>query len=471
MSSSNANAARRQPPAGDDRSAGPACPPHDAHVLLASSGGRDSLGALVQLARWRDDGRFARLSVVHVDHGLHPDAPDWAEIAREQARLHDCPFELHRVAVKRATVGAGRGSTEAAAREARYRALDEVLRDAAVEEPSHPPVLVTAHHAEDQAETILLALMRGSGGQGLSGMSAWRPRGAFAHWRPFLETPRAELEAAARASGLDWVDDPANDDPGFARNHLRHHVLPALRAYWPDAVARMRTSAQRLAMEQGLLSELAEMDADQSLDGPTLDWRRAAALPPHRQCNLLRQWLARLGCLPPPPERLGEWLAQLRRAAADRQPLLEWPGGQLRRYRDRIHWLRVLPEPTPSLDWPADRDCLPVDGGRELCRRAVAEGVDDRLVLAAGGEGWRLRPVGGSERLRPAEGRPSLPVKQWFQDRGIPPWERPAAIGVEVDGRLAAVLAGEHWLVDAGFHPAPGEPAWTLVERRSGQPG
>lgn len=465
MNSPNANAARRNRPAGDDWLALPAFPPPGSHVLLASSGGRDSLGALARLSQWRDQGRFARLSVVHVDHGLHPDAPDWGEIARQQAQAHGCPFKVCRIAVKRASAGAGRGSTEAAAREARYRALDDALVESASSDPDHPPVLVTAHHADDQAETILLALMRGSGGQGLSGMSAWRPRGVFAHWRPFLETPRDELEAAARDSGLGWVDDPANDDPGFARNHLRHHVLPELRAFWPDAVGRMRTSAQRLGMEQRLLGELAEMDADQSLDGPTLDWGKAAALPPHRQCNLLRQWLARLGCLPPPPERLGEWLTQLRTAAADRQPLLEWPGGQLRRYRDRIHWLAVLPEPTRPVDWPADQYCLPLQGGREICRRSTRAGSGAGAALRQSIDQWRLRPVGGSERLRPAEARPSLPLKQWFQDQGIPPWERPAAIGVEIGGQLAAVLAGEHWLVDTAFQPQADEPAWLLTEK------
>ncbi|KTG17566.1 MULTISPECIES: tRNA lysidine(34) synthetase TilS [unclassified Guyparkeria] len=433
-------------------------------MLLASSGGRDSLGALALLSQWRDQGHIARLSVVHVDHGIHPESADWAEIARQQAAAHQCPFQTRRVTVRRAGVGAGRGSTEAAAREARYQALEAALTDAAAADSDHSPVLVTAHHAEDQAETVLLALMRASGGQGLSGMRAWRPRGPWAHWRPFLETPRGQLEATARQTGLGWVDDPANDDPGFARNHLRHHVVPDLQGFWPDAVGRIRTSAQRLSMEQQLLGQLAEMDAGQSLDRPVLDWREAMDLEPLRQCNLLRQWLARLGCLPPPPERLSEWLTQLRTAGADRQPLLEWPGGQLRRYRDRIHWLRSLPEPTRPVDWPGDRDCVALDGGGEFCRRRERATPAATGLLLDSVDEWRLRPVGGSERLRPAEGRPSVPLKQWFQDQAIPPWERPAAIGLEIGGALAAVVAGDAWLVDVTFQPQPDEPAWRLIQ-------
>ncbi|HER20112.1 MAG TPA: tRNA lysidine(34) synthetase TilS, partial [Chromatiales bacterium] len=404
MNSPNAESDRE--PSGPDGSGLPATAPTRFHLLLASSGGRDSLGALARLAAWREQGRVARLSVVHVDHGIHPDSAAWGEVARQQADAHGCSFEVRRVTVRPLRGGAGRGSIEAAAREARYRALDEALAEAAEADLAHPPVLVTAHHAEDQAETVLLALMRASGGQGLSGMQAWRDRNGRPHWRPFLETPRRELEAVARATGLGWVDDPANDEPGFARNHLRQQVLPGLQAFWPDAVGRIRTSAQRLSMEQQLLAELAEMDATQSLDRPTLDWRPASGLAPLRQCNLLRQWLSRLGCLPPPPERLNEWLAQVRSAAADRQPLLEWPGGQLRRYRERIHWLAELPEPTQAMPWPDGQDCVERAGGIDLCRRRVradAQTATRRLITSGD---WWLRPVGGSERLRPAAGRP-----------------------------------------------------------------
>ncbi|MFA7521621.1 MAG: tRNA lysidine(34) synthetase TilS [Halothiobacillaceae bacterium] len=451
-----------------DWAALPAVPPLDSHLLLASSGGPDSLGALSLLAHWHQQEHFARLSVVHVHHGLHPDASAWTELARQQAEAHGCSFDARRVTVRRASGGAGRGSTEAAARVARYAALDAALAEAAAADPDHPPVLITAHHAEDQAETMLLALMRGSGGRGLAGMRVWRPRGAAWHWRPFIEMPRESLRSAARATGLGWVDDPANDDPGFARNHLRHHVLPKLQDFWPDTVSRIRASTQRLAMEQGLLGELAEIDADQPLDGPTLDWRAASSLSPHRQSNLLRQWLGRLGCLPPPPERLDEWLAQLHTAAADRQPLLEWPGGQLRRYRERIYWLRQLPEPTRQLDWPEEQDCLRLDDGRKLCRHLLLGGEHEAGLLRQSAEEWRLRPVGGRERLTPDERRPSLSLRQWFQERGIPPWERPAVVGLEIGGELAAVLAGEERLVDIAFQPAGTEPAWSLTWHKPG---
>ncbi len=444
----------------------PSGPSADSHVLLASSGGRDSLGALVCLKRWLDEGRFARLSVVHVDHGLHPDSLDWARQAVEQAEALGVPARTLRVSVARKRDGKGRGSLEAGAREARYRALDAALREVATADPGHPPVLVTAHHAEDQAETVLLSLMRGSGSRGLSAMSFWRRRRDGFHWRPFLDWPRERLGRLAVESGLAWVDDPSNDDPGFARNFLRHRILPELRRYWPDAVARIDASAGRLAEEQRLLGELAGEDAGQPIDRPELDWQPLARLSSRRQLNVLRQWLAALGVLPPPAGRLAEWLAQVRTAAGDRQPCLDWPGGQLRRWGQRLHWLESPPSRTDERDWPPGEDCLELAGGRRLCRAPAGEG---RPAILGVGEStacpWRARAVSGRDRIREAPGRPSRRLKNRFQEARVPPWERTAAVGIEIDGQLAAVHVAGGWWVDAAFRPGPGRTGWWLDMR------
>ncbi|MFP4639871.1 MAG: tRNA lysidine(34) synthetase TilS [Guyparkeria sp.] len=447
-------------------------PSPDSHVLLASSGGRDSLGALVCLKRWHAEGRFARLSVVHVDHGLHPDSPDWARQAREQAEALGVPVGVRRVEVARGRSGKGRGSLEAAARQARYAALDAALDAAREEWPDHPPVLVTAHHAEDQAETVLLALMRGSGGRGLAGMSPWRPRGLSFHWRPFLDWPRERLGALAAEAGPAWVDDPSNDDPGFARNFLRHRVLPELHRFWPDAVGRIDRSAARLADEQVLLGELAAEDAGQSLQQPTLDWPLLAHLSSHRQLNVLRQWLAAQGVLPPPASRLAEWLAQLRAAAADRQPCLDWPGGQLRRWGHRLYWLESIPAPVPDRRWPPGEDCLELEDVR-LCRRPAGAGEPATLGHeASAGTPWRVRPVSNSDRIREAPAQPTRRLKNRFQEAGIPPWERAAAVGIEIGGRLAAVHVAGRWWVEADFRPSDPQSGWSLdLIRPGGRPG
>ncbi|WP_372592165.1 tRNA lysidine(34) synthetase TilS [Guyparkeria sp.] len=441
-------------------------PSPDSHVLLASSGGRDSLGALVCLKRWLAEGHFARLSVIHVDHGLHAASADWAYRARGQAEALGVPVQVRRVEVARGRKGKGRGSLEAAARRARYAALDAALQAAAEQSPAHPPVLVTAHHAEDQAETVLLALMRGSGGRGLAGMSPWRPRGSFAHWRPFLDWPRERLEALAAESGLSWIDDPSNDDPGFARNFLRHRILPELQRFWPDAVSRIDASAARLAEEQLLLREMAEEDAGQPLDRPTLDWPPLADRSPRRQLNVVRQWLAAQGALPPPASRLAEWLEQVRHAADDRQPRLDWPGGQLRRWGQRLYRLESVPASVSDQPWPASEKCLDLGGGRRLCREPAD--ADQPAILgdmASEGLVWRVRPVSNRDRIRETSERPSRRLKNRFQEAGIPPWERAAAAGIEIDGRLAAVHVAGQWWVDVAFRPREACSGWWLDVR------
>ncbi|MGM0516800.1 MAG: tRNA lysidine(34) synthetase TilS [Pseudomonadota bacterium] len=443
----------------------PGPPPH-AHVVLAASGGRDSLGAMLALSRWHAEGRFARLSVFHVDHGLHPDSSDWTRRTHAQAEVLGVPARSLRVAVERGRQGKGRGSLEAAAREARYRALDAALGDALAVDPDHPPVLVTAHHAGDQAETVLLALMRGSGGRGLSGMAAWRRRGRFFHWRPFLDWPRERLEALAVESGLPWVDDPSNDDPGMARNFLRHRVLPALRDYWPDAVARIGASSEYLVDEQRLLAELACEDAGTSLDRTALEIEPLTPLSFRRRLNVVRQWLSALGCLPPPAERLAEWLGQVTSAARDRQPRLDWPGGQLRRWGGKLWWLAIEPAPPDSVDWPPAAEEVDFGAGRLARRRP---GAATPAVLGGRADppiGWRVRPVSGRERLRDAAGAPSRELRKRFQEAGIPPWERAAAVGIEIDGRLAAVYVAGQWWVEADFCPAEAGVGWSLDVRR-----
>jgi len=452
---------------GAERAAGP---PPGAHVLLAASGGRDSLGALFALSRWQAEGRFTRLSVVHVDHGLHPDSSRWSRQVRAQAEALAVPVTVVPVTVARRRQGKGRGSLEAAAREARYAALESALADAAAADPDHPPVLVTAHHAEDQAETVLLALMRGSGSRGLSGMAEWRTRGTFFHWRPFLDWPRERLETLAADSPVPWVDDPSNDDPGFARNFLRHRVLPELREHWPDAVGRILASAGRLADEQALLGEMAQEDAGMPLDGTVLELGPLEALSAPRRLNVLRQWLAALGCLPPPADRLAEWMAQVVSAADDRQPRLDWPGGQLRRWGGRVWWLAREPLPPAVVDWPADAEQLDA-GTVRLCRRRA--GAETPAVI--GGQArpdasWRVRPVRGRDRLRETLGAPSRELGKRFQEAGIPPWERAAAIGIEIGGQLAAVHVAGQWWLQADFRPVGAQSGWALDVKRVRDP-
>ena len=395
----------------------------DAGLVVGYSGGLDSTVLLHALAHQG----FPRLQVVHVHHGLQSLADDWVRHAEQFCASLDLPLSIEHVAVR----SEGQG-IEAAAREARYAAFAGHM---------HPgDLLVLAHHQDDQAETVLLNLLRGSGPAGLAAM---RPLSAFATgylWRPLLDVPRAELLAYAQAHQLNWIEDPHNRDPAFARSALREQVMPLLRARWPAASRLMARAAELQAESAELqhevaLSDLAQVDErDQGLSIPAL-----LALSPSRRRNLLRAWVGMCGLAMPYLDTLIRVDTEVLGARMDANPLLCWPGGEFRRYRDRLF---VMPRLAPVAgDF---RVALTVPGEIFLppaCGRLVATGAwpqSEALSLRLVHEGDRFRPP-GSPRARS--------LKTLFQSRSIPTWVRPRAPVLE-GTRGLLWIGGLGWSAD-----------------------
>src|SRR5690606_38380138 len=228
---------------------------HPRRVWVAYSGGLDSTVLLHALAA-RRDALPAPLHAVHVNHNLHPDSARWARDCQAVCDALDVPMESFAV-----TVGNGRGvSVEAAARDARYDVFRDLLED--------DELLLTAQHQDDQLETFLLQAFRGAGPHGLAAMPRQAPFGRGRLCRPLLDFSRAELEAWARARGLEWLDDPSNAEARFARNFLRLEILPALRQRWPQLAATVSRSARHCAEAAWLLDEMAALDlAETGVEG------------------------------------------------------------------------------------------------------------------------------------------------------------------------------------------------------------
>ncbi|MFI4914842.1 MAG: tRNA lysidine(34) synthetase TilS, partial [Steroidobacterales bacterium] len=262
-------------------------------LCLGLSGGLDSTVLLSALAPLRARERF-HLRALHVNHGLHVNAAQWAQRAAAQARRLRVRFELLPVEV-RPLRGA---SLEALAREARYAALRARL--------SPGEVLLTAHHLDDQLETLLLALLRGSGLKGLACMPQLAPFGPGLHARPLLPIARAQLEAYAHAQGLSWSEDESNADERFDRNYLRRRVIPAIRLRWPAAAAGANRSASLLAEAQRLLEQAAQPMLAQAIDGAALRVPVLRRLQVPQRRLLLRTWLTRRGLPLPDQRRLQE---------------------------------------------------------------------------------------------------------------------------------------------------------------------
>ncbi len=211
--------------------------------------------------------------------------------------------------------------------------------------------LLTAHHAQDQAETLMLQLLRGAGLKGLSAMPLCRPFAGGWHLRPMLEVAQRELGEFREAHGIDAAEDPMNHDPRFDRSYLRDSVWPLIEGRWPGAASALARSSRHIADAQGLLDRAAAAAVERLRDGEALSVPGLRALPELEQVNTLRYWLTTAGILLPPASRLSEALRQMLTAHSDHLPVVEWGGFALRRYRDRLF---VTPAHVPAIGAPLE---------------------------------------------------------------------------------------------------------------------
>lgn len=402
--------------------------PDTSRYWVAYSGGLDSsvlLHALAQLG-----GRLSvPLSVVHVNHGLSPHSGEWTVQCRQQCEVLGLSLCELKVAVERH----GRG-IEAAARQARYAALARVVGEG--------EMLLTAHHQDDQAETLLLQLLRGGGVRGLAAMPASRRFAAGWLGRPLLGYSRASLQGYAESQGLRWVEDPSNFDTSLSRNYLRHALLPQLEERYGGIKAILARSAGHFAESATLLDELADQDllTVAGGEGASLSIPSLQLLSAGRQRNLLRYWLRRRGLTVPDSRNLQRILDEVLSAAADGVPQVRWPGAEVRRYRDQLHALPPLP-PLPGqmapLPWEGEGQMsLPAGQGVLHIKRCNERGMAEawlgtqRVTI-----GWRR----GGEALSLPGRAGHHQLKKLFQEAGVPPWERERRPLIYIDGALAQV--------------------------------
>ncbi len=415
-----------------------------ARVTVAFSGGVDSTVLLAALARLP---LRAPLRAVHVDHGLHADSASWhAHCAAVAAEL-GVAFLGVRVTVPR---DSGLG-LEAAAREARYAALERLM---AVGE-----VLFTAHHGDDQLETLLLRLMRGTGVRGLRGVLEHVPFGPGRLARPLLGLTRAEIAALAHAWGLRWLEDPANDDPRHDRSSLRRDVLPALVARWPAAARSAQRLAEQMTDAEAILDAVAERDAEPIASASRIPRAVLAALEPARQRNLLRHLLRRVQLGIPSALKAEELRCALLDARPGAQTRILWPGGEGRVFRAHLYLMRALPSASP-VDYRARLDRVDGWSGPEGELRFEPAATGDGLPESWLDAGLELRFRGGGEDFRPLDRPHSHPLKRWFHDAAIVPWMRSRIPLLYRGDRLVAVA--DLWLGHDVLSVSSLEPRWRV---------
>lgn len=429
-----------------------------AKLVLGLSGGVDSVVLLEVLRRLAGPLGF-QLSCIHVNHGISPDARRWAAFCARRCRRHAIALALHEVdlAPYRAE------GLEAAARRARY---------AVYASQDNADFIVLAQHLDDQAETLLLQLLRGAGVRGGAAMPLLREQdaggkgkraGAPAILRPMLAVSRKEIEAYARANKLQWVEDESNADTSRDRNFLRHRVLPVIAQAFPAYRVTLARAARHLAEASLILDEQAQADAELAVAGNKLVLARLRRIGVARARNLVRWLLLQQGIAAPETERLGEGLRQLLHARDDASVHVVLGACELRRYDGCAYLLRLLPEAPAKLcrDWDGKRVWpLPQLGGILHFARRAGAGLDCARVGALG-LNIRLRQGGEKLRLRPGGSTRSL--KNLLQEARVPPWERERLPLIYCADTLVAVPGLG---VASGWQAGAGIAGWTITWRR-----
>jgi tRNA(Ile)-lysidine synthase len=410
-----------------DTEALPLPPRPDAPILVGFSGGMDSTVLLHALAA--DPAVRARgLRAIHVDHALHVRSLEWSEHC-----IRECAALGVELAVARLRIVDDGCGPEAAARAARLAAFAQALQPG--------EWLALAHHRDDQAETVLLRLLRASGGGGLAAMRATRPFAEGTLWRPLLELPRARLHEYAQAHGLRWIEDPSNAQAVFDRNYLRLEVLPALERRWPQAAEGLARSAALLGEDAGLLAQetARRLALLQRLDPRWLDRAALGRESAPWRARLLRAWVDSLGLPPLPARILATIESDLLPARADAEACVEWSGAILRAWRDGLHCdvaRAGLPEAW-TCTWDGRGELALPTGDRLECLETT--GGDPAPTLATIAP-LRLSARVGGERLVLPGRTHSHAVKKLLHALEVPPWERARLPLVHAaDGEVLAV--------------------------------
>lgn len=395
-------------------------------LLVAYSGGADSVVLLHALHQLQKKIAF-HLTAMHVHHGLSPHADDWARFCEAQCADLSVPIETVHVQVD----GEGGIGVEAAARHARYKALDAAPAD----------FICLGHHQDDQAETFLLQLSRGAGVKGLAGMGQVDVRRRL--FRPFLNVPRADLLAYAEQHQLRWINDESNEDLQFDRNFMRHELMPVFRKKNISITKTLARSATHMAEASTMLDELAQLDAALVVDAKqqygVVNIDALHMLSNARQANLIRWWLARNDISMPSAALLQQVLRQLKSTKSDAAIKIKVNDAlYVMRYKGCAYLVQHLEKlPPVNLLWQNEEVVVLPNASRLFFTKIKGKGI----AYQRGGTNIKLRIKNreGGERFKPELGRPRRSLKTIMQLCEMPPWQREQLPLIFMDETLVIV--------------------------------
>ena len=378
------------------------------HLLLAFSGGLDSC-VLLHLLTNAKLILGVEFSAMHVHHGLSPNADEWVNFCVQQCEHLKVPLQIVHVQVeKNPNLG-----IEATARGLRY----EALFNAAVAETS-PDFIVTAHHEDDQAETLILQLMRGAGVKGLASMASIDPLRRLL--RPLLGITRQQLYDYAKLNAIAWCDDESNENTHYERNFVRHELMPMLALRSPAISSVLARTATHMAEANTLLDELARIDAETLVLKNSVCVSGLRTLSHARAKNVLRYWLARNQLAMPHTDQLIEILHQLLDAKADANINIPLQHLSLKRFQQRVYLCHEQVAQDFDLVWNGEQYLDLPNGGQLVFKQVIGSG----LALKFGMTKLRITNRDGGERFKPNVLRPTRTLKHLLQEANVPPWQR-----------------------------------------------
>lgn len=377
-------------------------------ILVAFSGGLDSTVLLHQLVLWRAQHPEVTLRAIHIHHGLSPHADNWVQHCESICAQWQVPLVVERVRLEDDGLG-----IEAQARRARYHAFAQTLLPG--------EVLMTAQHLDDQCETFLLALKRGSGPAGLSAMGESSPFAGTRLIRPLLAQTREALEGWARQHQLCWIEDESNQDDTYDRNFLRLRVTPLLQQRWPHFAQATARSAALCAEQESLLDELLASDlADCVTAQGTLLLAPLMTMSGVRRAALLRRWLAGLNAPMPSRDALERIWQEVALAREDASPCFRLGEFDIRRYQSQLWWVKSVDGQSETvIPWTCRETPLTLPAGLGSVQLIPAGEL--RMPQADEAVSIRFKAPGVLHIVGRNGGRK---LKKIWQEQGIPPWRR-----------------------------------------------
>lgn len=414
-------------------------------IYLAYSGGVDS-HVLLHILATSNYSQLAHLQVIHVDHCLQPESSKWAQHCAKVCAALKLDFQCLTANVSDiANIG-----VEAAARKARYAAIADFV--------SPTDVVLTAQHQHDQAETLLLQLLRGAGPKGLAAMATESQLNAVTLIRPLLAVSQVDIMAYATEHKLQWIEDPSNVETRFSRNYIRHGLWPLIEQRWPSAAKTLSRSAQHCAEASELMAELAQQDLNLLLiRKESLSITGLLALSLARQRNVLRYYIELLHFTLPSTINLQRIMDEVCLAAADKTPLVSWSGVEVRRYQDALFFMSpLLPYTLTGIT-----QCNGVEPVNLVTRdtlrwkQVLGEGLSEKTMSKA----LSIRFRCGGERIVLSGQQQHKTLKHLFQQWQVPTWQRDRIPLLFCNNELVAIVgyvyaegytATEH---ETGFMP------------------